>query len=281
MPPSPRPSYQQSIAHWCFHVAGEHWSLERTCEVAKELGCASVELVTSREELAVIRSHGLVCGLLGLDMQPDPPFVFGFNHPDHWPRLFRQMKRGIEVAAEFGCPNMIAFTGYAASNPHDPHSPVLSPEEGAQNCVRGLREIAAFAAERKVTLCLEPLNTRDSSHPMKGHPGYQGNHVDYCADIVRAVGSPYLKLLFDAYHVQIMDGDLVRRIHELRGLIGHVHTAGNPGRGELDDRQEIAYPAVMRALAETGYTGYVGHEYLPTRDPLTSLREAVALCAAI
>ena len=122
------------------------------------------------------------------------------------------------------------------------------------------------------------MNSRDDSHPMKGHPGYQGDHVDYCIDIIRRVGSPRLKLLFDVYHVQIMDGDLIRRIHQCKDHIGHVHTAGNPGRGELDDRQEINYPAVMRTLVETGYSGYVGHEFIPTRDPRQGLRQAITVC---
>ena len=113
---------------------------------------------------------------------------------------------------------------------------------------------------------------------MKGHPGYQGDHVDYVMDIINQVGSPRLKLLFDIYHVQIMDGDVIRRIRALGDAIAHVHTAGNPGRGELDDRQEIQYPPIMRALLETGYKGYVGQEFIPTGDPLKGLRQAVALC---
>ena len=129
-----------------------------------------------------------------------------------------------------------------------------------------------------MTLALEMLNTREGTHPMKGHPGYQGDHVDYVMDIINQVGSPRLKLLFDIYHVQIMDGDVIRRIRALGDAIAHVHTAGNPGRGELDDRQEIQYPPIMRALLETGYKGYVGQEFIPTGDPMKGLRQAVALC---
>jgi hydroxypyruvate isomerase len=121
------------------------------------------------------------------------------------------------------------------------------------------------------------LNSRDPVN-MKGHPGYQGDHTDYCVDIINRVGSPNLKLLFDIYHVQIMDGDIIRRIRQLRDTIGHVHTAGNPGRGELDEKQEIAYRAIMEALVEIGYNGYVGQEFIPTRDPLVGLRQAVTLC---
>jgi hydroxypyruvate isomerase len=113
---------------------------------------------------------------------------------------------------------------------------------------------------------------------MKGHPGYQGNHTEYCIDIIRRVGSPSLKLLFDIYHVQIMDGDIIRRIRQHKDHIGHVHAAGNPGRGELDDRQEINFKPIMQALVDAGYQGYVGLEFIPTGDPLQSLRQAVAAC---
>lgn len=269
---------KQSIAFWCFNSAGEMWSLERICEVANSLGCQSVELVETEEQLAIIQRYGLKCALMGLNMDPDPPFVRGFNNPQHWPILFQQTKKGIDAASKFGCPNIVAFTGYAARNPADPDSPTLSLEEGAENCVRGFKEIMGYAEEKQVTLCLEPLNTRDTSHPMKGHPGYQGAHMDYCMDIIKAVGSPNLKLLFDIYHTQIMDGDVIRRIEEYSDYIGHVHTAGCPGRGELDDTQEIAFKPIMHALAKVGYQGFVGHEYLPTRDPLVSLKEAVELC---
>jgi hydroxypyruvate isomerase len=113
---------------------------------------------------------------------------------------------------------------------------------------------------------------------MKGHPGYQGDNLDYCAEIVKRVGSPNVKLLFDIYHVEIMNGDVIRRLRQYHDIVGHVHTAGNPGRGELDDRQEIHYAGVMRTLVELGYHGYVGQEFIPTREPLEGLTQAVALC---
>ena len=269
---------KQSIAYWCFNVAGEQWSLEKICEVAKELGCESVELLDKEEDLALVAKHGLTCALMGLDMGPNPPFTHGFNNPDHYPRLFAQTKKGIDLAAKYGCPNHIAFTGFSYRNPEDPSSGLISLEEGADNCVAGLKEIGAYAAEKGVNLVLEPLNTRDDTHPMKGHPGYQGEHVEYCVDILRRVDMPNVKLLFDFYHTQVMDGDLIRRTRAYADLIGHIHTAGNPGRGELDDKQEIAFRPLMETLAEIGYEGYVGHEYIPTRDPYQSLKEAVALC---
>ena len=173
---------------------------------------------------------------------------------------------------------MIAFTGYKWLDPADPKSGTIPADEGAANCVKALKVLAAHAEKHHVTVCLEHLNTRDDTHPMKGHPGYQGDDLDYCADIVRRVGSERVKLLFDIYHVQVMHGDLVRRIGQLKDLIGHIHTAGNPGRGELDSKQEIAYPAVMRKLVEIGYQGHVGHEFIPTRNPREGLAEAVRVC---
>ena len=176
----------------------------------------------------------------------------------------------------FGSPS--PRTPFATGARRHPRSGEIGRDEGADNCVKGLKEVAIHAEKKGVTVCVEHLNTRDDTHPMKGHPGYQGDDLDWMAGIIRRVGSPRLKLLFDIYHVQIMHGDLIRRLEQNREIIGHIHTAGNPGRGELDDRQEINYPAVMRKLLDIKYAGYVGQEFIPTRDPEAGLREAVTLC---
>jgi hydroxypyruvate isomerase len=144
--------------------------------------------------------------------------------------------------------------------------------------VAGFKQIVGYAEKKGINLAIEMLNSRVTDHPMKGHPGYQGDHVDYCMEIIRQVGSNRLGLLFDIYHVQIMDGDIIRRIHQCGEAIMHVHTAGNPGRGELDAAQEINYPPCMQALLDIGYKGYVGQEFIPTRDALAGLTEAVKLC---
>jgi hydroxypyruvate isomerase len=230
------------------------------------------------KDYPVLQRHGLTCAIGTVDLNPDPPFVRGFNNPDHWPRVMKATRDAIDAAAAFNVPSVICFTGYSARNPDDPKSRHLSPERGAKNCVAGFKQVVGYAEQKGVTLCLEMLNTREDTHPMKGHPGYQGNHTDYCLDIIKQVGSPRLKLLFDIYHVQIMDGDLVRRVRQSHEYIGHVHTAGNPGRGELDANQEIQFAPVMRALVEVGYQGYVGHEFIPTRDALEGLREAITVC---
>ena len=268
---------RQSIVQWCFESFGEKWNVERTCQVAKALGCLSVELMDT-SHFPTLKKYGLTCAIAPVDLNPDPPFLRGFNNPDHWPHVIKATREAIDAAAAFGTPNVICFTGYSAKDPARANGPRLSNEEGAQNCVEGFKKVLGYAEQKKVTLCLEMLNSREDSHPMKGHPGYQGDHTDYCIDILKQVSSPRLKLLFDVYHVQIMDGDVIRRIHQHKDYIGHVHTAGNPGRGELDDHQEINYPPVMQALLDIRYQGYVGQEFIPTRDPFEGLREAVSLC---
>ena len=267
---------QQSVVFWCFNVAGDKWDIEKTCQVAKTLGCKSVE-ICGPETWPTLKKHGLTCAIAPNGM-PGAPFMKGFNNPKYHDEVIATTGKMIEDCAVAGYPSVIGFTGYKWRDADNDKSGEISLEEGADNCVAGLKKIATLAEKKGVTLCIEHLNTRDASHPMKGHPGYQGDDIDYVANIVRRVGSPRIKVLFDIYHVQIMNGDVIRRIEQCKDVIGHVHTAGNPGRGELDDTQEINYPPIMRKLLEIGYKGYVGQEFIPTRDPLAGLREAVKLC---
>lgn len=267
---------KHSVALWCYTATEWEWDLDQTCRIARSLGCGSVELANP-EDWPAIKKHGLECAISPMGL-PDPPFLKGVNNPRYHDQVIASTRQAIDNCAGFGVPNVIAFTGYKWRDAEDPSSGEISLEEGAGNSVKALKELARYAEPKNVTLCLEMLNTRDDSHPMKGHPGYQGDDIDYCAEIVRRAGSPNVKLLFDVYHVQVMNGDVIRRIRQYASLIGHVHTAGNPGRGELDDNQEINYPGVMRALLEAGYNGYVGQEFIPTRDPAQSLSEAISLC---
>jgi hydroxypyruvate isomerase len=250
---------KQSVVQWCFQ---KYWDVEQMCRVAKQIGCVSVELVDPKD-WPTLRFHGLICALAGSHW-----FDKGMNNPKYQAMCLDKIRRAVDACAEFGFPNIITFTGFRENIPDD---------VGIKNCVAGYKQVIGYAERKKVTLCLEMLNSRVTEE-MKGHPGYQGDHTDYCLEIIKQVGSPRLKLLFDVYHVQIMDGDVIRRIRQHADTIGHVHTAGNPGRGELDDQQEINYRAVMRALVEVGYRGHVGQEFIPTRDPLQGLREAVVLC---
>jgi hydroxypyruvate isomerase len=242
--------------------------MDKTIEIARQLGCESIELIAPKH-FPKLKKAGLSCAIGTVDLSPDPPFVRGFNNPKHREQVLKATRDAIDACAEYGYKNVISFTGMSDGIPND---------EGAANCVEGYKKIVGYAEKKGVTLCLEMLNTRDDSHPMKGHPGYQGNDVEYCIDIIKRVGSKNLKLLFDIYHVQIMNGDVIRRIRQHRESIGHIHTAGNPGRGELNDAQEIAYRPVMKALVEIGYDGFVGQEFIPTGDPLAGLKQAVKLC---
>ena len=255
---------KHSVVNWCF---SKYWKGNELISIAKQLGLASVELI-SPQHFPEIKKQGLECAIASVNIG-GPPFVKGYNNPKYHELVIAATKKSIDACHEFGFKKVIAFTGFAEE---------LSKEEGAANCVKGFKEVIGYAEKRGVTICLEHLNTRDDTHPMKGHPGYQGDDVDYCVDIIKAVGSEHLKLLFDIYHVSIMNGDIVRRIHQHAEYIGHIHTAGNPGRGELNGEQEIQYPACMQALVEIGYKGYVGHEFIPTGDPLKGLIEAVRWC---
>lgn len=264
---------QQSLAYWCLNATEWRWDIHRICETARRLGCAAVELVPP-EEWEIVRSYGLTMALAHNGM-PDPVFVRGLNNLKYQEEVVARTRNTIDRCAEAGVPNVIAFTGYRWRDAEDAGSGEIPWDEATVNVVRGLRELARYGKTRGVNVCLEHLNTRDESDPMKGHPGYHGDDVDWCAEMVRAAGA---KLLFDVYHVAVMQGDVIRRIRKYADLIGHVHVAGVPGRGELDEHQEVYYPAVMRALVEAGYGGYVGQEFIPTRDPDQGLKQAVELC---
>jgi sugar phosphate isomerase/epimerase len=267
---------KQSLAYWCLNATEWQWDIDRICETAVRLGCPSVELAPP-ELWPVVARYGLRNALV-LNGMPDPVFAKGLNNPLYHEEILTRTKQVIDQCPDFGIPNVIAFTGYRWLDANDPASGEIPQAQGAENTVKGMRELAQYAASRHVTIVLEQLNTRETSHPMKGHPGYQGDDIDYCAEIVRQVDSPHAKLLFDVYHVAIMNGDVIRRIRQYGKWIGHIHTAGVPGRAELDGGQEIHYPGVMRALLEIDYQGYVGQEFIPTRDPAAGLAEAVALC---
>lgn len=249
----------QSVAYWCFQ---KHWDLPTTCRIASRLGCKSVELVEP-QDWPTLKAHGLVCAIAN-----SHGFDKGMNNTAYHDMCLAKLRDSIDACAEYNFPSVITFTGFRENIPND---------VGIKNCVAGYKRIIGYAEKKKVNLCLEILNSRVDVE-MKGHPGYQGDHTDYCMEIVRQVGSPRMKLLFDIYHVQIMDGDIITRIRQYKDYIGHYHTAGSPGRNEIDDSQEINYKPIMEEIARTGYTGYVGQEFIPTRDPLESLKEAVALC---
>lgn len=252
---------RQSVMGWCF-------SPMPAVELAKhcrEIGLVAIEGIGA-EHYPAVRQLGLKISLVSSHGFAKGPF----NRANH-EFCISKLKTSIDLAVEHGCENVITFTGMREKG--------ISDEQGIQNCLDCWKQVLPYAEEKKINLCLEHLNSRDSSHPMKGHPGYFGDDVDFCVDLIRKTDSPRMKLLFDIYHVQIMNGDVIRRIRQYKDVIAHYHTAGNPGRCELDDKQEINYPPILRAILETGYQGYVAQEFIPTwPDKIAALRHAAQVC---
>ena len=254
--PAVRGRLKQSVSRWCFGK----WSLDELCAHAARVGYRGIDLLGSAE-WPVVRKHGLVCplGMLGGPLNIEK----GFNRIEHHAVILEALGKGIDLAAEAGVPNLVCFSGNRAG---------MSDEEGLENCARGLRQIASHAERKGVTLCVELLNSKVD------HKDYMGDHTAWGVALVEKVGSPRVKLLYDIYHMQIMEGDVIRTIRGAIGSIAHFHTAGVPGRHEIDGRQELNYPAICRAIVDAGYTGYLAQEFVPTDEPLRALEEAFRIC---
>jgi len=233
--------------------------MDALAKAAAEMGLLGLDLV-GPEDWPTLKKHGLISTMTA----GGGNIADGLNRKENHDRLEREFRENIPRAAASGMPNVIAFSGNRRG---------LSDQEGLENCLIGLNRVKGIAEQHGVTICLELLNSKID------HKDYQCDHTAWGAEVVKKVNSPKVKLLYDIYHMQIMEGDVIRTIRENIRWIGHFHTGGVPGRNELDDKQELNWPAIMRAIAETDYSGYVAHEFIPTRDPLTSLREAVRLCA--
>jgi hydroxypyruvate isomerase len=268
---------RQAIVAWPQMVFGDKWDLAGLCRAARELRCSALDLL-GPDEWPTLDQAGLTCAV-ALNGMPNPAFMKGLNNLRYHDEVIGRTRRRIEECAQAKIPSVIAFTGFKWRDAENPASGEIPREEATANTVKGLEVLARDAERHGVTIVLEHLNSRVTGHDSKGHPGYQGDDVDYCADIVRRIGSPRVKLLFDIYHVQVMHGDIVGRIRQYGSdLIGHVHTGGVPGRGELDETQELQYAPLMKALLEVGYRGYVAHEFIPTRGAMDGLRQAIAIC---
>ncbi len=252
---------KQSVMGWCF----KPMPVEQLIQHCAAIGLKAIEGINAKFYPAA-KKAGLHISLVGSHGFRKGPL----NKANH-PFCIDKLKAGIDLAVEVGSPSVITFTGMREKG--------ITDEQAAKNCVDLWKQVIPYAEKKKINLVLEHLNSRDDSHPMKGHPGYFGDDVDFCVDLIKKVGSPNMKLLFDVYHVQIMNGDVIRRIKQYKDLIGHYHTAGNPGRGELDDTQEIYYPPIMKTIFDTGYNHYVAQEFIPTwKDPVKALRHAAWVC---
>jgi len=242
---------RQSASKWCYGKI----PLDEFCAAGVKIGLVGVDLV-GPETFATLKQHGLVSTMTsgtGDIIVPD-------KHDSGVDRI----SKAIEANAEAGFRNVIVMAGYRKEVPDD--------DVGLANAVTFLKRVAGLAEKKHVVLCMEYLNSKVN------HKGYMFDNMAWGVEVCKQVGSPNVKILYDIYHAQIMEGDIIRTIQTHKDFIGHYHTGGNPGRNEIDDTQELYYPAIMRAILETGYEGYVAHEFVPKRDPLTSLAEAVKLC---
>jgi hydroxypyruvate isomerase len=222
------------------------------------MGYRSVELLDA-DEWAVAKRHGLECAMAN----SFGSIPVGFNRRDNHDKLVADAEALIPRAAAAGVTKIVVFSGNREG---------LSDGEGIENCITGLKRIMPSAERHGVTLCMEMLNSKVD------HKDYHADHTAWAVEVVKGVASPRFKLLYDIYHMQVMEGDVIATIRANAAHIVHFHTGGVPGRAEIDDTQELNYPAVMTAIADLGYDGFVGQEFVPKRDPLTSLREAHAIC---
>ena len=253
---------RQSVMGWCFNPMPT-MELAKHC---KDIGLVAMEGIDAKHYPAV-RELGLKISLVS----GGHGFRNGPCDPKNTETVINGIKKGIDLAADIGTKSVITFTGMKYKD--------MDPDKAAALCVETWKKVIPHAEKKGINLVLEHLNSRDDSHPMKGHPGYFGDDVDFCANLVNKVGSKNFKLLFDVYHVQVMNGDVIRRIKQYKDIIGHYHTAGCPGRGEIDDTQEINYPPILKTILETGYDGYLAQEFIPTwKNPIDSLRHAAEVC---
>ncbi len=245
---------KQSVCRWCY----DKLPLDEFAAGVAGIGLKSIELI-GPEEFAVVRKHGLTCAVTN----GTGPITDCLNRKENHDRCEAELRKNIEFAAEAGIPNVICFSGNRKGMPDD---------EGLANTIEGVKRAVGFAEKKGVTILLELLNSKVN------HKDYMADHTSWGVAAVKAVGSPRFKLLYDIYHMQIMEGDVIRTIRENKDYIAHYHTGGVPGRNEIDESQELYYPAIVKAILETGFTGFLGQEFIPTRDPMTSLAEAYRIC---
>ena len=249
---------KQSVCKWCY----DKMTVDELAANAKRIGLRSVELIDP-PDFDTVAKHGLVCAMTNAPGDPRTRIPKGFNRVENHSWLIPLYNETITKVADAKFPNLICFSGNRAG---------LGDEEGLENCAKGLKQIMPAAERVGVTICMELLNSKVN------HPDYQCDHTAWGVKLVNMVASDRFKLLYDIYHMQIMEGDVIRTIKDNHKSIAHYHTGGNPGRHEIDESQELYYPAIMRAIRETGFTGYVAQEFVPVKDPMASLEDAYRRC---
>jgi hydroxypyruvate isomerase len=248
---------KQSVCRWCY----QRIPLEDFLKQVADMGLPAVDLLQP-EEFEVAKKYGLTVSV-GYPGKGGGTIPDSINNPALHDQIFEAFKTGIPRAKEMGVPSLITFFGNRKGMPDD---------QAIANSVACLNRIKPIAEEHDVTVVVELLNSKVN------HKDYQGDKTPYGVEVMKRVGSKNVKLLYDIYHMQIMEGDIIRTIRDNKDYIAHYHTGGVPGRNELDPTQELQWPAIVKAILDTGYTGYFAHEFIPVRDPMASLREAVVLC---
>ena len=245
---------RQSVCQWCFGRI----PLEELAAAAKAMGLESIEIL-GPEAFPTLQEHGLSCAMTNSHGIPK-----GINDPANHEACLEAITVAIDATADAGFPNVITFSGNRNG---------MADSVGLDNCVAALKQIVGHAERKGVTICMELLNSKVN------HADYMADNMPWLVELVDRVASDRFRILYDIYHAQVMEGDVIRTIRDYHEHIGHYHTAGNPGRNELDDDQELYYPAIMRAILETGYTGIVGQEFIPkSSDKLAALAHGVSVC---
>ncbi len=256
LPSELKNNINHSVCQWCYGSI----PLEDLAQAAKEIGLKSIELL-GPDQWATVIKHGLTCAMAyGTDLGLNK----GFNDPSLHEKFLKDFTTNIPKAADSGLKSIICFSGNANG---------LSYEQGLENCAKGLAPVLKVAETYNITMQMELLNSKVD------HKDYQCDHTEWGVKLCEKLGSPNFKLLYDIYHMQIMEGDVIATIRKHQKYIGHYHTGGVPGRNEIDDTQELYYPAIMKAIVDTGFKGYVAQEFIPKRpDKLASLKQGVGIC---
>jgi hydroxypyruvate isomerase len=244
---------KQSVCRWCFGGI----KLDRLAAEAAKMGYKSVELLNA-EDCKIVKGYGLTCAMMRCNSIAD-----GLNRKENHARIEQELRSNIEFAAAEGIPNVICMSGNRRA---------MADDEGLENCALGLKQVVGLAEDKKVTICMEGLNSKVD------HKDYMYDRTKWGVDLVKKIGSPRFRLLYDIYHMQIMEGDVIRTIREYKDYIAHYHTGGVPGRHEIDATQELNYATIVKAILDTGYQGYLGQEFIPAREPLASLAQGFQIC---
>ena len=252
---------KHSVCLWCYggFMQQAKMDLDQFAAACAKLGLKSIEL-TGPDQWPTLKKHGLICA-----MTPSHPIPKGFNRIENHEECIDKVRKGIDASAAAGFPNVICFSGNRAG---------MDDQEGLANSIAGLKKMAGYAEKKKVTICLEFLNSHD-------HQDYMADSTKWCVGLVQGVGSPRVKVLYDIYHAGMMKEDIVADVKEHHDCWGHFHTGGVPGRNEIDETQTLDYAKILKTIAETGFQGYVAQEFIPKRkDALKSLEQAIGICDA-